>query len=230
MVGEQARQAAKGRTSPETKEGLLAVVYGAVASLFMAAFAATNIAAATVTGYFKVGRSAGGYDMAFSLALFGAGYLVGLSVGVAMGFGLVIAWGAAVPILSTMTAQGSQPLADFVHDLWLHKVRFIGAGTIAVAAVWTLTKLAAPVVRGTIATMAASRSKMRARPIGAISHVAALDRHADHRLPRCHRMAVAGVPRHHAACRKTSSLVITALPFIFFGGFIVAAICGYMAG
>jgi len=231
VVGEEARQAAKGRTSPETKEGLLAVVYGAAASLFMAAFAATNIAAATVTGYFKVGRSAGGYDMAFSLALFGAGYLVGLSVGVAMGLGLVIAWGAAVPILSTMTAQGSQPLADFVHDLWLHKVRFIGAGTIAVAAVWTLTKLAAPVVRGTIATMSASRGRNAATTdrrdldmsplwIGLLT-VACL-------------VVIAWLLQTFLATTplagKTSNLVIAALPFIFFGGFIVAAICGYMAG
>jgi putative OPT family oligopeptide transporter len=232
IVGEQARQAAKGHAAPETKEGLLAVIYGAVASLFMAAFAATNIAAATVTGYFKIGRDgAGGYDMAFSLALFGAGYLVGLSVGMAMGLGLVIAWGAAIPILTMLTPQGTLPLADFVHSVWLHKVRFIGAGTIAVAAVWTLTKLAGPVVHGTIATMAASRRKTKGATdlrdvdmsplwiglltIGCLLVIAWL----------CQTF-LATTP----LAGKTSNLVITALPFIFFGGFIVAAICGYMAG
>jgi putative OPT family oligopeptide transporter len=231
VVGEQARQAAKGGTSPETKEGLLAVLYGAAASLFMAAFAATNIAAATVTGYFKLGRSAGGYDMAFSLALLGAGYLVGLSVGMAMALGLAIAWGAAIPILTALTPQGAQPLGEFVHSVWLHKVRFIGAGTIAVAAVWTLTKLAGPVVRGTIATMAASRQKstgtvdrrdldMTPLWIGLLT-IACL-------------IVIAWLLQTFLAATplagKTAGLVAAALPFIFFGGFVVAAICGYMAG
>ncbi len=230
IVGDQARQAAKGGAAPETKEGLLAVIYGSLASLGLAAFTATNIGAATVTGYFRLGRGAGGYDMAFSLALFGAGYLVGLSVGIAMGLGLVIAWGAAIPILTAVTPQESMSLADFVHSVWLHKVRFIGAGTIAVAALWTLTKLAGPVVRGTIATMTASRAKAQAGDtrdvdmsplwIGLLT-IACL-------------VVIAWLLQTFLATTPladmTKNLVIAALPFIFFGGFIVAAICGYMAG
>ena len=38
-------------------------------------------------------RASSGYDVAWSLALLGAGHLVGLSVGMAMLVGLVIAWG-----------------------------------------------------------------------------------------------------------------------------------------
>ena len=230
IVGEQARQAAKGGASSDTKEGLLAVIYGSVASLALAAFTATNIGAATVTGYFRLGRSAGGYDMAYSLALLGAGYLVGLSVGAAMLLGLVIAWGGAVPILSLLTPQDALPLGDYVHSIWLHKVRFIGAGTIAVAAIWTLTKLAGPVVRGVISTMAASRTKAEAGDtrdvdmsplwIGLLT-IACL-------------IVIAWLLQAFLATTplagKTSNLVVAAIPFIFFGGFLVAAICGYMAG
>jgi putative OPT family oligopeptide transporter len=230
VVGDQARQAAAGGASADTKEGLLAVVYGSIASLGLAAFTATNIGAATVTGYFRLDRGAGGYDMAFSLALLGAGYLVGLSVGVAMALGLVIAWGAAIPILTALTPQGALPLGDFVHSIWLLKVRFIGAGTIAVAAIWTLTKLAAPVVRGVISTMAASRSAagatdtrdtdmsplwigiLAAACLGVIVCLLA--------------MFLGATPLAGQVWR----LVAVALPFIFVGGFLVAAICGYMAG
>jgi putative OPT family oligopeptide transporter len=168
--------------------------------------------------------------MAFSLALLGAGYLVGLSVGVAMALGLVIAWGAAIPILTALTPQGALPLGDFVHSIWLLKVRFIGAGTIAVAAIWTLTKLAAPVVRGVISTMAASRSAagatdtrdtdmsplwigiLAAACLGVIVCLLA--------------MFLGATPLAGQVWR----LVAVALPFIFVGGFLVAAICGYMAG
>ena len=230
VVGDQARQAAAGGASADTKEGLLAVIYGSIASLGLAAFLATNVGVATVTGYFRLGRGAGGYDMAYSLALLGAGYLVGLSVGAAMLLGLVIAWGAAVPILTALAPQGALPLDEFVHSVWLHKVRFIGAGTIAVAAIWTLTKLAGPVVRGVISTMVASRAKVDAGDtrdvdmsplwIGLLT-IACL-------------IVIAWLLQSFLATTplagKTSNLVIAALPFIFFGGFLVAAICGYMAG
>ena len=39
-------------------------------------------------------------NLGFSLALLGAGHLVGISVGLAMLTGLIIAWGVATPILS----------------------------------------------------------------------------------------------------------------------------------
>jgi len=83
-----------------------------------------------------------GYNVAWSLALLGAGHLVGLSVGMAMLTGLVISWVIAVPILTSM-----QPAADAVtlaaHTLaiWRTQVRFIGAGAIAVAAIYTLPGL-----------------------------------------------------------------------------------------
>jgi putative OPT family oligopeptide transporter len=148
-----------------------------------------------------------------------------------MGLGLVIAWGAAIPLLTMIEPQGTQSLADFVHDVWLHKVRFIGAGTIAVAAIWTLTKLAGPVVRGTVATMVASRRKksgasdlrdtdMSPLWIGLLT-IACLLVIAWLLQTFLPTTPLAGM---------TSNLVTAALPFIFFGGFLVAAICGYMAG
>src|SRR5262245_49607662 len=63
------------------REGLMAVIYGSVASAGLAIFTATRVAAGGVAGFFRVGgNAASGYDIAFSLALFGAGHLVGLSV------------------------------------------------------------------------------------------------------------------------------------------------------
>src|ERR1017187_972858 len=87
--------------SGEAREGLIAVVLGALASAGLAIVSATQVLAAEVTGFFRIGTtSASGYDVAFSLALFGAGHLVGLSVGLAMLMGLLIAWVGAVPILT----------------------------------------------------------------------------------------------------------------------------------
>src|SRR5207248_11611447 len=101
---------------------------------------ATRIAAAEVTGFFRLGGAASsGYNIAWSLALLGAGHLVGLSVGMAMLVGQVISWVIAVPILTSMQpAAAGVTLAAHTTAIWRTQVRFIGAGTIAVAAIYTL--------------------------------------------------------------------------------------------
>ncbi|HEY2444238.1 MAG TPA: oligopeptide transporter, OPT family [Rhizomicrobium sp.] len=231
-VGSHARAAVGSTASSEAREGLLAVVYGTIASAGLAALAATRIAAGEVTQFFRVGAGAvSGYDMSFSLALLGAGYLVGLSVGMAALLGLLIAWAGAVPILTAMQSVTQAGIADRATDIWTHQVRFIGAGTIGVAAIWTLLKLAGPVGRGLVGTVIASRA----------AKTAAHDR-------RDTDMSVVWIGLLAIACLvviafilssflaptplagQTTRLIVAAVPFIFFGGFVVAAICGYMAG
>lgn len=231
-VGSRAREAVAGDASSEAREGLLAVVYGAIASAALAAFAATRIAAGEVTQFFRVGGAAiSGYDMSFSLALLGAGYLVGISVGVAMLLGLLIAWAGAVPLLTSLQASAGAAIGDRAMDIWTHQVRFIGAGTIGVAAIWTLLKLAGPVVSGVMGTITASRAKAsgtgertdRDMPIVWIATLAI----------GC--LAVAAyILREFLAptplAGQSFLLVAAMIPFVFIGGFVIAAICGYMAG
>jgi putative OPT family oligopeptide transporter len=98
--------ATRGETKDETgeaREGLTAVMLGAVASGGFAIITATRIAAAELTGFFRLGGTAStGYNFAWSLALLGAGHLVGLSGGMAMLTGQIIAWAIGVPILTSM--------------------------------------------------------------------------------------------------------------------------------
>src|SRR3954465_190087 len=90
-VGSGTRGETKDETG-EAREGLVAVVLGTVASAGLAIITGTRVAAAEGQNYIALGRNtASGYDVAFSLALFGAGHLVGLSVGIAMLVGLLIA-------------------------------------------------------------------------------------------------------------------------------------------
>jgi putative OPT family oligopeptide transporter len=228
-VGARARSEA----SAEAREGLLAVVWSAIASTAMAAIAATRVAAGGYTKIFPVGMTAGsGIDMGYSLALAGAGYLVGLSVGMAMLFGLVISWGIAVPILTSMHAPAAGvAFADYVDGVWRHDVRFIGAGAIAVASVWTLLKLIGPVVSGVMSTLSAGRAStagtndLRDTDLspGMIGLIAVLCL-----IVIAYLLFTFLTPT--ALTGSTMALVITAVPFVFIGGFLIAAICGYMAG
>ena len=74
---------------------------------------------------------------------------MGIAVGLAMFTGLLIAWAVAVPIMS---AGVPGELADVAMTIWRTKVRFIGAGTIGLAAIWSLLKLLKPVYNGIVAT------------------------------------------------------------------------------
>ena len=224
----------RGETTDETgeaREGLTAVILGSVASAGLAIFTSTRIAAAGVSGFFSLGRGImSGYDIAFSLALVGAGHLVGLSVGMAMLVGLLIAWAGGVPILTSLQpAPAGVDLVTHAAGIWRHQVRFIGAGTIAIAAIWTLAKLAKPVVGGLVNTIAASRAtttgdeRDRDLSSGWIIGLTIV----------CLVMSgwlamtfVSGTPLAPSAV----TLVLIAVPFVLLVGFLIAAVCGYMAG
>ena len=63
---------------------------------------------AQIAGYFRAGSATTGIGFSFSLALVGAGQLIGLTVGMAIFAGLVIAWGIATPVLTALhPAAGS---------------------------------------------------------------------------------------------------------------------------
>lgn len=229
-VGSGARGETKDERG-EAREGLVAVVLGSVVSAGLAILTATRIAAGQVTGFFRVGAMASsGYDVAFSLALVGAGHLVGLSVGMAMLTGLVIAWAIAVPILTSMQpAAEGVALGAHTIAIWRTQVRFIGAGAIAIAAIFTLAKLAKPVVGGLVNTLASSRSE---------GDHDDLDRDLS---PKWILVLTAGClfitawlaysfARSTVLAPSALKLTLIAVPFVLIGGFLIAGICGYMAG
>src|ERR671924_422630 len=128
-VGSGTRGETKDETG-EAREGLVAVILGSVASAGFAILTGTRIAAGSLGGFFRLGASAStGYDFAWSLALLGAGHLVGLSVGMAFVVGQVIAWVIAVPLLTSMQpAAAGVELGAHTIAIWRTQVRFIGAG------------------------------------------------------------------------------------------------------
>jgi putative OPT family oligopeptide transporter len=229
-VGSGTRGETKDETG-EAREGLVAVILGSVASAGLAIITATRIAAAELNGFFHIGAtSSTGYNFAWSLALLGAGHLVGLSVGMAMLVGQVISWVIAVPILTSMQpATVGQTLADHTIAIWRTQVRFIGAGTIAVAAIYTLVRLAKPVMGGLVSTLVASRA---ARTTD--------DTDRDISPPWIYALtALCLVISAYLAYTFAKSTVLApsalkltliAVPFVLIVGFIIAGVCGYMAG
>lgn len=175
----------------------------------------------------------------YSPALIAAGYLMGAAGGIAILLGVVICWGVVVPWLtSQQTLAAGQTIAQLGSAQWATQARFMGAGVIGVAAVWTVLSLLQPIVQGL-------RQSMRDRRAAAASHV-------DGELPQTDRdlgvpwiAAIAAVVFvvvllliHHflavaAPTMGTASIwwfsaMCTLFAFVF--GFLIAAACGYMAG
>jgi putative OPT family oligopeptide transporter len=133
----------------ERTRGPLIVLYGALAAAALQIVTFTGVAAASFATYFRLGTGVSGFSTSFSLALIGAGHLVGLSVGLAMLVGIVIAWGIGIPWLS---AGVEGELGEIAEGIRGSQIRFIGAGTIGVAAIWSLLRLVGPVYEGIMQT------------------------------------------------------------------------------
>lgn len=215
--------------------GLMAVLVGSVVSAVFYVVVQTKLFASDLAQYFRIGDrgAASGYDFALSFALFAVGHLVGLWVGLAMLLGAIISWAWAVPHFSLLhPAVGD--VAEVAQGIWSKYVRFVGAGTIGVAAIWTLAKLAKPVVGGLTSAMAASRVRKAGKgdtlplterdiPIGIVGLIVLLCM-----IPVAYLLGnfsvVSGLGSH------TTLLVIGGVLFVLILSFLVSTVCGYMAG
>ncbi len=208
---------------------------GLAAGLFSFAAGGLRVLAEGANAWFAVGASVVRLSMGFSLALVGAGYLVGIVGGLAMLLGLVLTWGIAVPWLTALTPMPSgATLPSFGTSVWSTQARFIGAGTIGIAAIWTLGTLFKPMIEGVRASMGALRGgvgpggqmprtqrDMPALWIGVITLLLLVVL----ALTFGHFLAPAPL-----AASAQWKLVACAVLFAFVFGFLVAAACGYMAG
>ncbi|HEZ2294681.1 TPA: oligopeptide transporter, OPT family [Neisseria meningitidis] len=205
---------------------------GALAGLMSFCAGGLRVIADSASYWFKSGTAIFQLPMGFSLALLGAGYLVGLTGGIAILLGISIAWGIAVPYFSSHIPQPSDmEMAAFAMKLWKEKVRFIGAGTIGIAAVWTLLMLLKPMVEG---------MKMSFKSFG--GGAPATERAEQDLSPKAmifwvlSMMFVLGVSFYHfigdshitGGMAWLLVVVCTLLASVI--GFLVAAACGYMAG
>jgi putative OPT family oligopeptide transporter len=229
----------QGRGVEESRAGLAALLWGSVISGAFSLITATRIFASDVARNFRVGeRAVSGFDFFLSFALFGIGHLVGLWVGVAMGVGALIAWVWGVPHFSALSPDAANLTASSIdalaHDTWSHKVRFVGAGTIGVAAIWTLAKLVKPVTAGLRSAMLASRTRAEGNaatlprteqdiPIGIVGLISLLCV-----LPvgvlLAQFVAGSGLGEH------LTFLVLSGVLYVAVMSFLVSAVVGYMAG
>ena len=223
----------------ESRAGLSALLWGSIISGAFSLITATRVLASDVARNFRVGeRAVSGYDFLLSFALFGIGHLIGLWCGLAMLVGALIGWGWGVPHYSALSDDTASLAASSIdalaHDTWSHKVRFVGAGTIGVAAIWTLAKLVKPVVAGLRSAMVAARARTQGEgallprteqdiPIGIVG-IASLLCVLPVGVLLAQFVSTSGLGDHLAF------LVVSGVLYVAIMSFLVSAVVGYMAG
>ncbi|HEX8308465.1 MAG TPA: oligopeptide transporter, OPT family [Allosphingosinicella sp.] len=226
QVGSQSRAGEE-----ESAKGLSVLLWSSLVSAGFAILTQTRLVAAEASAWFKAGAGATGISGGLSFALVGVGHLVGISVGMAMFLGLVIGWWVLLPILTAQMPLEGGPQV-WAATVFSQHVRFFGAGVIGVAAVWTLLKIAGPVLGGIRSAMAASAARRggealaleeRDLPIAIVGlgSLAIL-------LPIAWLLwtVIQGGPLEGSA----ALLIAGALVFVLVIGLMIAAVCGYMAG
>ncbi len=114
---------------------------------------------------FRVGTGASEISTSLSMALIGVGHLVGVAVGLAMVVGMLITWVLSSRIGRRMLAwsRRRRHLDTLVGTAFQQKARMVGAGTIGVAAIWTLLRIIGPIVAGIRSALAANRERKAGR-------------------------------------------------------------------
>ena len=192
------------------------------------------VLASGLSMWFSIGKGMTQFPIGYSTALVGAGYLVGITSGLAMLTGILIAWAGFVPYF-TMTELpiDGQSMKDFAQMMYSQRVRLIGAGAMGVAAVWTLITLSKPVIDGVKESLAAVRSSqaeqskhrmdidMSVKSVGLVFLIVTIGLLGVFYI----FVSPANLP-----ATQTLTFVIVGVVLAVMMGFFVAAACAYMAG
>lgn len=227
-------EASSGTDVDMPKRSLNDIVFGGVLASVIGFFTSgLRLLSDSASYWFMSGQAIIQLPLGFSLALLSAGYLIGILSGIAILIGTFIGWGIAIPYLTAHMGYSSGQLAVVATNIWSNQVRYIGAGTLAIAALWTLFTLVKPIIEGL---------KMSFRTIKLGSTMQQVDRTEQDLAPKTILIIMAavllvmiGTFYHFVADSGLSGpvawgLVAATVAIAFILGFLVAAACGYMAG
>ena len=150
--GVAAAEILKAGNHEEGDSGVKDIAYGGIFAATVAFFTnGLRVVADGTSAWVSSGKAMFQLPMGFSLALVGAGYLIGIVGGLAMLLGVILTWGVAVPYFTAHADVAADAnMVDVAMTAWKTKVRFIGVGTIGIAAIWTLLILMKPMIEGMV--------------------------------------------------------------------------------
>ena len=222
----------------ENRRGLILIGGSTLVSALFFIVAKTRLLTDTAKKVFTVGTGGSQISASLSMALIGVGHLVGVAVGAAMVVGMLITWVFIVPHWTQdagFVAQIAAPdLETLVSAAFKQKARMVGAGTIVVAAIWTLLKIIGPIIAGIRAALVANAERKAGRgadlplterdiPIGIVTGTILVS------MIPIGLLLYAFGNTAPIASEPTTTIVLSII-YTLIAGVVIAAVCGYMAG
>lgn len=122
----------------------IAGITGALMKLAQQGFAMWGSA---IEGIRSFGGSIFGIGCDLSPALLSVGYIVGRNISILVFAGGLISWFIAIPIYSAVYGWEGD-VGESAWNIWNTKIRYLGVGAMVVGGIWSLIKLAKPLVDG----------------------------------------------------------------------------------
>ncbi len=216
----------------DNQRGLHTIIMGALASAGYSLLNAFKVLNSSISTAFKVGSGGSIFGVGMSFALIGVGHLVGLTVGISMLIGMGLSYGVLLPFYSAGRVEDGSGMADSISTIFAQDVRFVGAGTMAIAAIWTFIKIVGPIVKGIKEAVISSRARAQGQVVDKVEQDLPVSVVVGTIVLLMIPVALllwnflSGTEiQHHAAV-----LIIVAVLFAFVMGLAIASVCGYMAG
>jgi putative OPT family oligopeptide transporter len=237
-------KAGSSKDQSHTNGGAGLLVGGAIGASILKFFqSGFQLISESISGWFKVGGTVFGFSNGLSLAMVGAGYIVGLKVAVNLFVGALIAWGVIVPLYAYFSGPeafgleagaSAEALAMAIKGA---KIRYIGVGTMVFGGIYAIVNLVKPIkaaVSSSFTAMKLARQGLSEKPI-----------RTEHDIPMTwviggtlllsipimllfnHVLGAANLPLSSFTYGFTLVFLTVASLII---GFICASIGGYMAG
>ncbi len=211
--------------------GIKEMLWGGTLAAILEFCQSTGVMAAGGLKFIVKGASLFGFGLGLSPALIGAGYIVGIRVGLSLLLGAVLAYLVILPCMSHGLMFTGSPM-DFFDSQFAMSMRYIGVGGMLMAAFITLLGLLKPLYQNVTKTLSAL-NQTHFLPI----HEQDLSKKTVFfGLLVC--FMVLGILFSHLfqlpelGFSTTGHLfgILASLAFVFVVGFVIAIVCGYFSG
>jgi len=228
-------------------EGVKAIAAAGIgAALVKLGQTGLKVFSGTAHGSVTLGKSIFGLGCDLSVALLGVGYIVGLNIAILVFGGGLISWLFGIPIFTALAdpsmmpvGEDGLPLTGFTaaEEIWSEYIRYLGVGAMAVGGIWALISLMKPIRDGMRSSLEAVRASKQEGAVAVL------------RTERDTPINVVGMailfislplflvfvfvldPATMGLSTGTDWIVIIfALVFSLFAGFLFSSVAGYMAG
>ncbi len=212
------------------KIGMVPLLFGALLAAVMDFCQSTQLMFAQASRVMFGGESLYSFGIGFAPAMIGAGYIIGLRIGLSLLLGVVISYGIVLPIISHGTVLTESASAYF-GDHYAMSMRYVGVGAMIMAALITLIRMLKPIYQNITKTF----SEVRSGPL--VEHERDLSIKSIV-FGTLASLIILGVLFNHLfglgdlgfGAGLTFSMLLLSLVYVAVIGFIITMICGYFSG